>query len=168
MPRVHPDHGKEDKSRRARLKSKSSESKDESSESEESLYNSWKNKLKRLKRNKREKLKVKDDTNEKESYGANSKKILSLQKSKPWKKHEDDGSVDWESKTPFVFTFVAGSFPPIAEAEEVHFADDVSGRKLLLLFHCYNTCKYINNFPITLPNIILQQFCLMLEKTFRR
>lgn len=133
MPRVHPDHGKDDKSKRARLKSKSTDSKDDSSESEESLYNSWKNKLKRLKRNRRmsktEKLKNKQDSKEYETNGTNA--VSSKTKTNPWTKITDKGSVDWESKTPFVFTFIAGSFPPIAEAEEIHFIDDVPGKQII-------------------------------------
>ena len=129
MPRVHPDAGQMDeKCKRARLRSKSSESKDESSESEESIYNTWKNKLKRLKRNRRmiknEKIKKQEEI---EYRVNNAIKSANLKpKTKQHKRLMNEIMVDWESKTPFVFTLLGSRFPPIAEAEETLLTDDVN------------------------------------------
>ena len=126
MPRVHPDGMKGDeKEKRARLRSKSSDSKDESSESEESIYNSWKNKLRRLKRNKRMNKNEKLKNQEKLTTTSNStKSAQSIAKGKYRKKSVSEPIVDWESKTPFVFTRLGSNFPPIAEAEETVLIDD--------------------------------------------
>ena len=127
MPKVHPNNAKSDtKSKRLSLLSKSSESKEESSESEESIYNSWKSKLKRLKRNsKRNKNnKDKDKSSTDSGVSADDGTNTQAKKCKTRKKMPDKVMVDWESKTPFVFTFSGISFPPIAEAEEAIFVDD--------------------------------------------
>lgn len=125
MPKVHPNNAKsETKSKRLRLLSKSSESKEESSESEESIYNSWKSKLKRLKRNSKRNKNNKDKSSNDSSVSADGGTNTQTKKCKTRKKMPDEVMVDWESKTPFVFTFSGISFPPIAEAEEAIFVDD--------------------------------------------
>lgn len=159
MPRVHPNDKKEEKSKRFRLKSKSSESKEESSESEESLYNSWKNKLKRLKRNRRINKTEQDKQHQTADISKpnESNPVKSNVKTKSRKKKKENGEVDWESKTPFVFTFSPNSFPPIAEAEETFFIEDTIPGKLahvavVSLFIQTNllTCLYKNSWTLIL------------------